>query len=397
MAQDLSIRAILTCQTQAFDGGMKRAARSAQEFSRTTRREFDMLEEHANKRMSGLAKKAFGAIGIGAQLAGEAFGAESRVGRVLGATGNIAQAAAIGGVAAGPWGAAIFGGITALKEFKDAVSGSAKAARELEAQQEEIRKKNSERRTALINEGAGPLLRLRMLLDDPTKGVFREGVLKEAIPANVREAQAAAMAAQMKVFDALQVDLRAIPGGRGPHLKERLALQKQINQADQEMMAIREQESESIRKFFRERPHMMQQLMGDFFATRLGPTVGMFSRFGQGVAGNLAGIPGALGAMSDVFLNPLRHKLGGIGILTQMNMAQEAEIASRVMRLQGMSNMSAPAFERGSQGYLQAIHDQKKPLDELVKLAKQEIEQEKKQATDIAQAIARQRVTVNMN
>jgi hypothetical protein len=78
------------------------------------------------------------------------------------------------------------------------------------------------------------------------------------------------------------------------------------------------------------------------------------------------------------------------------------QIASRVSGMMGQTEAKGGAqlAVRGTNEFLQAIHDQPKAeikkLEELVKLAKEEIAVEARQAQDIAREIARQRITVSM-
>lgn len=71
-----------------------------------------------------------------------------------------------------------------------------------------------------------------------------------------------------------------------------------------------------------------------------------------------------------------------------------------------MAQLQSQKFEgpglaiKGTQDFLKSIHsdgkDEKKDIKELVKIAKQQLAEEKRLDEEIAKAIASQRVTVNM-
>lgn len=132
----------------------------------------------------GVAKKALGAAGLAAGMVGEIFG-DSGAGRAAGAIGNIGGQAALGGMTAGPWGAAIFGSIAALKEFKGAIDDATKSQREA------VQWANRQRAMAGGNYVAGS----RTLLDEAKS--FREGAFPRQINARNEIVERAKQARRM--------------------------------------------------------------------------------------------------------------------------------------------------------------------------------------------------------
>lgn len=76
---------------------------------------------------AGAVKKAFAGLGLAGGLIGDSIGGTT--GRAIGAVGNISGQAALGSMVGGPWGAAIFGSVAALKEFKGALDDAAATVR----------------------------------------------------------------------------------------------------------------------------------------------------------------------------------------------------------------------------------------------------------------------------
>jgi hypothetical protein len=90
------------------------------------------------RRLMGAGKKAFGTAGLAAGMVGDAFG-DTGIGRAAGGIASIGGQAAMGGMVAGPWGAAIFGGIEALKQFKGELERTTKiVTKAREFQQEQV-------------------------------------------------------------------------------------------------------------------------------------------------------------------------------------------------------------------------------------------------------------------
>jgi hypothetical protein len=83
---------------------------------------------------------------------------------------------------------------------------------------------------------------------------------------------------------------------------------------------------------------------------------------------------------------------------TRQHMAENDDIASRVMSLRNKEvfSLSGTTSQQGSNQYLQDVHGQPKSLAELVKIAKEELAEQKKLATQIGVEVNRQRITVKM-
>ena len=357
MANDLSVRAILTAQTSAFDAGMKKAARSANEFSQSAQGAFAKTEAAAFKLSAGM-KRAFGAAGLAAGVAADVFGADSQTGKFLGAAASVGGQAALGGSVAGPWGAALFGGVEALKQFKSALDDATKAAREAQKWAEQQRQFGTGN---IVQRGAASVAEARS---------FRESLF----PTLQTQAEREAAARQEIVDRAKQLRRQIDLGERGGFSEAQL----------EQLRAQRAQILDERIAFDR------AQLFRDSGAQTL--TALFQSRGNFADAATMFGRQG-IGAATGLFQN-LREGLF-VGTM-QQKMADTAAITARVFQLQAQSGPMAPLLQKGTQQYLEAIHDQKKPMDELVRIAKAELAAEERQAQEIAAEIAKQRVTVNM-
>lgn len=376
MANDLSIRAVLTCQTQAFDGGMKRAARSAQEFSRTTRREFSLVEMAANKSFLAIAKKATGAIAIAGSLAGEMAGASSGLGRFLQGAGNVAGGAAAGSFVGGPWGAAIGGGLAAMKEFRDAVSDSAKATRELQEAQakarDDVRKASQKVIDDLRAETSAARRQFTAVFRPPQGIVPRPGLTaaeETAFRAN-RIALENQRAEGIKRFQFLAFGRHAVPKPAS-----------EIKAADD---------------LVKETNRLMDALDDQVIARQAGRGAAALGRRAVGIAGDVGlGFFNAARIFNPgVFLPPeLRHAIGA-GFMAQFMFPQMQ--AAQSMFAPGMG---APGFAmRGTNEYFQQIHDnpQGKVLEKSLKAEEKQVTLLERLPDNVARAINAGRVTIEM-
>jgi hypothetical protein len=297
----------------------------------------------------GAIKKAFGAAGLAAGMIGESFGGTT-AGRIGSAIGNIGGAAAMGGMVGGPWGAAVFGGVAALKEFKQAVEDANKSLRNA------IEWRDKE----------------EMLAKERQKEITQE-VRGRAIAFLHPE--------RPETLESVQEDLRVRAG--------------QLRR-DRDRRSVMDPEREKISKQLDDLRNLRAS-MGNLIGTR-----DISQQIGQFIGNRMGLLSSAAVAGGDRFGGIAGGVMGrGAAENERIALAREA-LMGRVQSLMGMSSgpMGAPLAIRGTNEYLRAISDQpqknmEQNLEELVDIAEQQLEEEKKTKTAIEKLVI-DRITVNM-
>lgn len=308
------------------------------------------LEAGRFRLSGGAVKKAFGAAGLAAGMIGESFGGTT-AGRIGSAIGNIGGAAAMGGLTAGPWGAAVFGGIAALKEFKQAVEDANKSLRDAVEWRDREVVAAKERQKEITQEVRGRAL----------------AMLHPERP---------------ETLESVRDDLRLRSGQLSRDINRRSIM-------DPELKGLRAQRDD-LRKL----TASMQNLIG---------TRDISQQVGQFIGNQMGLLTSATVAGGDRFGGVIGGIMGrGAAENERIALAREA-LMGRVQSLMGMNAgpMGAPLSIRGTNEYLRAISDQPKQqkmeenLEELVDIAEQQLEEEKKTKAAIEKIVI-DRVTVNM-
>jgi hypothetical protein len=399
---DLSVQAILTANTTPFANGMKQATTAAKKFSgdmKQIRKEinqplyvpqmaqqktgmvtlggytegfaksrFEMIRKSEEKALKlrqfyarknaeldagtggfrlpgGVFKKALGSAGLAGGMIGESFG-DTGAGRIGSAIGNIGGAGAMGFLAGGPWGAAIFGGVSALKEFKIAVESATKSQREAvewAKKQQDFAKDTQRQITQNVRQRAIALLH-------PDRPETLDNVRADVV---LRAQQLGRQINELRVTDP----------AREPLKRERAGLRDVRDRLDNLIGA-----------------RNISEQVGRFIGEQIGRVTGGISMAGEQVGGPVAGLLGRGAAFN----------------------AETATLVARMRMLVGQPNtLGSPLAMRGTNEYLQSISDQPKAeqdLEAIAKTAREQLAEEKKQTAALEKAAiaAQEQITVNM-
>lgn len=363
---DLTVQAILTAQTSGFQRDIQRAGKTAQTFSRDVRKvqsdvnngKFNggFFAEFNKQLQSRSYKEVFnrglGSLGLLSGMAGDLIGNKNPFSRGIGALGDITGQAAMGSLAGGPLGALIFGGAAATKQ----ILMLSKSLKELE-----------------INAAAAQAAMTKQLLDrrrqvqDDVRALRQAVVPEKALtPQQIRGEILQRMEAQRQLVNTAKINFG--PGGRVALKQQYDAMQTELRRLDANL-------------FFQG------------FTRSMG-------KFGRGVFDDIAEtFQQAVGMVpTQKIAFTARTAFGAFLANSQKMQAADAEVFARVMQLSEHEAMSPPLAVRGTNEYLKQITagDKKngENISDLVKIAKEQLAEEKRQADEIAKEIAKQRVTV---
>lgn len=140
---------------------------------------FNRAGAAAQKFNKEVANRAFAGVAIGAGMAGDVVGGTA--GQAIGAVGSIAGQASLGGMVGGPFGAAIFGTVAALKTFKSAIDEASQKVRDAEAWGKRQQTFAVEQRRRVSEEAKA--LRQQFVPDQPLTAKQARGEMAEKLEA----------------------------------------------------------------------------------------------------------------------------------------------------------------------------------------------------------------------